>query len=170
MKDTTKTNKQLTQERALSLKEQRLTYREIAAAMGITEGAAQYAVRCARVRLAESSILADRLRVHPGWVSGESRIDATGVAVSWLYWPSIPDEVVWVNAYGTEVTATKDGYLVEAPYVEYSHDATMPFYQLNPGEEAPARREKHYVSDAALIDDLPVIQQWEHPYRQVHPE
>lgn len=170
MKDTTKTDKQLAQERALSYKEQRLTYREIAAEMGITEGAAQYAVRKARLRLAESSILAERLRVHPGWVSDEPRIDADGVAVSWCYWPSIPDEVVWVNAYGTEITATKDGYLVEGPYVEYRHDEINPFFELKPGEEAPVRHEKRYVSDAALIDDLPAIQQWKPPYRQVRSE
>lgn len=165
VKETRKADKQQAQEQALLHKEQGLTYRQVAEEMSITEGSAQYLVRCARRRMAESLVLAERLRVHPGWEVDEFRIDVDGVGESWFYWPNIPGEVVWHNAYGSQITATEGGYLVEAPYVEYSTDAMNPFYRLKPGQEAPVRHERRYSSDAALIEDLPLIERWNHPVK-----
>ncbi|PCC27052.1 hypothetical protein CIK76_18840 [Glutamicibacter sp. BW80] len=158
-------NKFEAQEHALSLKEQKLTYRQVAAEIGVTVGSATYLVRCARLRLAESPILTDRLRVHPDWSTIDSTIDINGVGQVWGYWPNIPDEAIWTNAYPSEITATNDGYLVEAPYVEYSEHSSHPWYVSEPGAEVPMRYKRHYASDADLIEDLPLIQEWRHPFK-----
>lgn len=157
-------NKYEAQERALSLKEQKLTYKQVAAEMGVSVGSANYLVRCARLRLAESPVLTDRLRVHPDWSTIDSTIDGNGVGQVWAYWRNIPDEAIWTDAYPSEITATDDGYLVEAPYVAYSEHSSHPYYVIARGQDVPARYKKHYSSDAEVIADLLMIQEWTHPF------
>lgn len=154
------------QERALSLKEQRHTYKQVAAEMGITEGSAKYLIQCAQRRLGQSPILADRLRVHPDWILEENYLEEEPGAKDeprrWIYWPNIPDEVVWCNANGSEITEKPDGYTVLLPYAEYEQHPMSGLFPLTPGN-IPVQEERHYTNDQAVIDDLDTIQGWTYP-------
>lgn len=153
------------QELALSLVEQGNSYRITAEKMNISEGAVSYLLRSARKRLAQSPHLEDRFRVHPGWCLDKygPEDEDEGGPLPWSYTPNIPGEVVWVNAWGSQITPTENGYLVEAPFVEFSADEIVPFFQLKPGEEPPQRHSKLYESEEELIAALPTIEAWRYP-------
>lgn len=154
------------QETALQLKEQGHTYKQVAAEMGITEGAAKYLVQCAKRRMEKSPVLADRLRVHPDWLLEENHLEDETSAKErprrWIYWPNIPGEVVWTNANGSEITEAGDGWSVLLPFAEYEHHPMSVFFPLEPGK-VPVMEERHYPNDQAVIDDLHQIEGWRYP-------
>lgn len=154
------------QETALQLKEQGHTYKQVAADMGITEGAAKYLVQCANRRMEKSPVLVDRLRVHPDWLLDENYLEDETSAKEqprrWVYLPNIPGEVVWCDANGSEITEEGEGWSVLLPYAEYEQHPMSRTFPLKPGN-IPVMEERHYPNDQAVIDDLPVIQGWTYP-------
>ncbi|MDJ0322108.1 hypothetical protein [Pseudarthrobacter sp. PS3-L1] len=151
------------QELALSLVEQGNSYRITAEKMNISEGAVSHLLRSARKRLAQSPRLTDRLRVDPDWFFDNCLPGHEEEPLSWSYTPNIPEEVVWVNAWGSQITATEEGYLVEAPFVEVGDGGFSSFFQPRPGQTPPQRPSKLYESEEELIDALPAIEAWRYP-------